>query len=70
MTDSRSPAYVEEHGEHCWEVDALPPTVLRDIITQRLEELVNRDLMREVEEEEETQKDRLKVKLAEMKEER
>jgi hypothetical protein len=70
MTDSRSPRYVEEHGESCWEVDALPPTVLRDIITERLDQLVDRDMMREIEEEEETQKARLRVKLEEMKKER
>jgi hypothetical protein len=31
-TDSRSPAYVAEHGEDCWELDALRPDVLTDLV--------------------------------------
>lgn len=69
MTDSRSPGYVARHGEHCWEVDALPPTVLRDIITSRLDRIVDRKRMAKVKEQEEEQKERLRTKLAEMREE-
>jgi hypothetical protein len=31
-TDSRSDGYVEEYGEVSWELDAIPPTSLRDMV--------------------------------------
>lgn len=34
MTDSRAPAYVAEHGEHSWELDALSPDVIHEVIQQ------------------------------------
>lgn len=66
MTDSRSPQYLAVHGEHCWEVDALPPPVLRDIIVTRLDALVDAEKMDEMKQKEETQKARLRAKLHEM----
>jgi hypothetical protein len=36
MTDSRSAAYVAEHGQHCWELDAIDPDVLIELITERV----------------------------------
>jgi len=32
MTDSRSGGYVDQHGDESWELDALPPDVLADLI--------------------------------------
>jgi hypothetical protein len=32
MTDSRAEWYVDEHGHECWELDALEPTVISDLI--------------------------------------
>lgn len=48
LTDPRAAAYVEKHGEHSWEVDALPPTVLGDIIKSALKRLVDQPMMDEV----------------------
>lgn len=48
VTDSRAQAYIAEHGPESWEVDALPPTVLRDLITEELESLIDHDLMRPI----------------------
>jgi hypothetical protein len=31
-SDSRSRAYVDHHGDRCWEVDVLPPDVIRDAL--------------------------------------
>lgn len=45
MTDSRAPAYVAKFGTSSWEVDALPPNVLAQIIRKALERLVNRPAM-------------------------
>lgn len=33
VTDSRSDGYIAEHGHDSWELDALSPTVLADLIT-------------------------------------
>jgi hypothetical protein len=38
--DARSTAFIERHGPHCAEVDALPPTELR----RRVEEAINRHI--------------------------
>ena len=45
MTDSRAEAYVAEHGNSSWEVDALPPDVLQQLIRTALEEIVDAELM-------------------------
>jgi len=34
VTDSRYGSYVAKHGEECWELDALEPSVLDDLIQQ------------------------------------
>lgn len=48
MTDSRAPGYVAKFGTSSWEVDALPPNVLAQIIGKALERLVNRPAMERV----------------------
>lgn len=53
MSDSRATAYVEQFGESSWEIDALPPTYIRDLIRTNVdrlrdEELWSRALAREV----------------------
>jgi len=52
LSDSRAKAFVEKYGHSSWEVDALPPTALRDIIEDVLEihtdqELVDRVIEKE-----------------------
>lgn len=39
LTDSRSAGYVAEHGYESWELDALPPDVLDDLIASHIEAL-------------------------------
>lgn len=60
MSDSRAANYVAEHGNESWEVDALPPEVLSRLITERLEELVDHDLMDEIINKEELDKEALR----------
>lgn len=36
-TDARFRQYQEEHGNHSWEVDALPPEVLEEIVEEAIE---------------------------------
>lgn len=44
LTDPRATTYIAEHGEDSWEVDALPPAVLNEVLTDALENLVDREL--------------------------
>lgn len=64
VTDSRFEKFREEHGDESWEVDALPPTVLRDIIEGELDELIDQDKMDEIKTQEEKDK-KLLVKAVE-----
>jgi hypothetical protein len=40
-TDSRYAAYAEQFGEECWELDALSPTVIADLIREQLEAMID-----------------------------
>lgn len=44
-TDSRSAAYIAKHGNSSWEVDALPPNVLQQLIRDAFDEAVDRETM-------------------------
>jgi hypothetical protein len=55
-TDSRFEKFSEKHGDESWEVDALPPRVLNEIIEEALEELIDLELMERVQEQEESDK--------------
>lgn len=41
MTDSRASGYVEEFGYQSWELDALPPDVLADLVRDRVKKLID-----------------------------
>lgn len=43
ITDTRSPQYIEEYGAVSWEVDALPPKVLDDILESSILEYLELD---------------------------
>jgi hypothetical protein len=56
-SDSRAPEYVAEFGNYSWELDALEPTVLSDIVRENILKYRNDDLWNEdVEEENEYKK--------------
>lgn len=55
-TDTRYRAYEEEHGSESWELDALKPTTLQQIIRDRLNQLVDWDAMKAVISEENEEK--------------
>lgn len=44
----REGSYVDKHGDESWELDALPPDVLDEMLRGSLEELVDRELFDEV----------------------
>lgn len=60
MTDSRANAYVAEHGRQSWEVDALPPQVLQQIIRDAFDAIVDREAMDVIIEREKRHKDALR----------
>lgn len=45
MSDSRASAYVEKHGAQSWEVDALPPEVLQQVIREAFETVLDHEKM-------------------------
>lgn len=48
QTDSRFEKFAAEHGTSSWEVDALRPEVLDQILTDAIEELIDQNLYEEV----------------------
>lgn len=41
MTDTRATDYIAEHGKESWELDALPPNVIRDILQDEIEQHID-----------------------------
>jgi hypothetical protein len=60
LTDSRAPAYVEKYGYESWEVDALPPTVLQEVIRASFDDVMKTDLVNSIIAIEEADKDALR----------
>ena len=58
-TDTRFAKFSDAHGDTSWEVDALPPEVLNEILTNSIEENIDRDLYDEIIEKEESGRVRL-----------
>jgi hypothetical protein len=54
--DPRSPQYKKRNGTRCWELDALDPRTLRDILKREVEALIDWDAWNEAKEEERTAK--------------
>ncbi len=57
-SDSRSAKYIEDYGSEAWELDALSPSDITDLIRDHIEEITDFDLLEEIEERE---KDHLKL---------
>lgn len=45
ITDSRAKGYIREYGRECWELDALSPQVLIDLITKNIDKKINKDIL-------------------------
>lgn len=48
LTDSRATGYIEEYGDECWELDALEPKVISDVIRENVEKYRDDSLYRAV----------------------
>jgi hypothetical protein len=53
VTDSRYKTYTDEYGEECWELDALEPSVISELIRKNVEPLRDNVLFRKVKDREE-----------------
>lgn len=60
MTDSRTEDYVKMYGRTCWEVDALPPEALTNIIESSIESLIDMNWYQKKLDDEETDKGKLR----------
>jgi len=60
VTDSRAKDYIRKFGHECWEVDALDPTTLQALIRTDLEAIIDMDLMQEIVDREESDKEALR----------
>lgn len=58
--DTRSPKYVAEYGDQCWELDAIPPEELQRLVTSSIEQHIDRERWKADLEQE--QKDRAELK--------
>lgn len=45
LTDSRSDVYIAEYGDESWELDALEPQVIVDLIEEHLRDLLDEELL-------------------------
>lgn len=36
-SDNRAPEYIKQYGDQCWELDALPPQILRKLVRESIE---------------------------------
>ncbi|MBU1067594.1 hypothetical protein KKE60_07380, partial [Patescibacteria group bacterium] len=60
VTDPRAKEYIALHGNTSWEVDALNPETLHELLVNEIEGLVNRDKYEAVLEQEEEDKEKLR----------
>jgi hypothetical protein len=47
LTDSRAEGYIERFGDESWELDALEPSVIVDLIRETVEQYIERDIWEE-----------------------
>jgi hypothetical protein len=61
FTDSRCAAYVERHGDESWELDALSPEVLSDLIAANVEEVIEEIAWSDAKDEQEAGREQLRA---------
>lgn len=59
LSDSRSDGYIAEHGDESWELDALEPKTLNELITDRIYQEIDDDAWEEAKQAENERKDEL-----------
>lgn len=61
IKDSRYKAYVAEHGDTCWELDALPPDKLAALVRETIEPHIVKTRMKKAKEAQEENRDDLRM---------
>lgn len=61
VTDARSNGYISRFGHECWELDALEPKVITDLIKNEVTALMDEDLFYEVAAQEKRDKDNIQM---------
>lgn len=61
ITDSRANAYIAEFGDESWELDALEPAVLAELVRGAITKVTDEDKMREAEDTQQRHRDTLKA---------
>jgi hypothetical protein len=60
LTDSRAEKYIEEFGDMSWELDALEPKALDELVSATVEKYIDKKLMEEAKKKQREEKDELK----------
>jgi len=56
-TDPRYRQYTRQYGEHCWELDALPPNVLDQLARDAITEVIDPELWNEAQDQEQSNRE-------------
>jgi len=67
LTDSRAKKYIRKHGHESWEVDALDPATLQELISGAIEDVLDLDMMEAVKDRERADRARLKKAVSRLK---
>ena len=59
LTDPRSKWYIKKYGENSWEVDALDPKTLNNLVSSKIEKNIDMNLFKKMKEQEEIDKEKL-----------
>lgn len=63
ITDPRAAWFIEQYGDSCWEVDALPPPTLEALIRDAFNGIIDREEMNAIETQEDVDKERIRERL-------
>lgn len=66
LSDSRAPAYVEQFGTESWELDALDPRTIRDLIRTAVDQILDEKIWSEALAREAADRDRLEQAIEEL----
>lgn len=56
LSDARASGYIKNYGHECWELDALEPSVITELIKNEVTALIDEDVKRRVESQEDLDK--------------
>jgi hypothetical protein len=51
VTDTRAADYIRKYGQHSWELDALEPSILEELIEREVADLIDEEIWDETESE-------------------